>query len=349
MLRHICAKCGTRVYFQNKKCLVCGSDLGFYPATMAMEALEPAPAGSGLYRRISARGAPPLRYCGNESHGVCNWLTESGDGNGLCAACDLNRVIPNLAEPDSLAKWSEFERAKKRLVYNLLRLGLPLEYGNGSGDGNRLAFDFAREIVTGHLDGVISVDMAEADAVERTRQREQFAEPYRSLLGHLRHESGHFYWDFLIDKAGRNEDFRRLFGDERQDYHVAMERHYASGPPADWPQRFVSAYASMHPWEDWAETWAHYLHMVETLETAEAEGMEPRAAGFTMGSIWPFKRYDVYREESFGSIIERWVPLTIAMNSLSRSMGHDDFYPFVVPTPAYGKLAFIHRIIRERQ
>lgn len=347
MQRYSCSKCGTRVFFENRACLACGSSVGFSTDRMAVEAVEPANDTGTLYRRLAAPASGLVRYCDNDKHGVCNWLTAAGDGNGLCAACDLNRVIPNLAEPDSLSKWADFEQAKKRLVYGLMRFGLPLDTGKVS--TGRLTFDFARDVVTGHLDGVISVDMAEADAVERARQRQQFSEPYRSLLGHLRHESGHFYWTVLVDEGRRHDEFRRIFGDERADYQAAKSRHYDAGPPADWTERFVSAYASMHPWEDWAETWAHYLHMVETLETAEAEGMEPRAAGFSLGAIWPFKRYDVYREESFSSLMDRWVPLTIAMNSINRSMGHEDFYPFVIPAAAYGKLAFIHQLIRERQ
>lgn len=343
MRKFQCPKCEARVYFDNGLCLNCGSPIAFDPATLAMAALQPAAETPGSYRRVGAGDVSLVKYCANAAHAACNWLTAQGDGNGLCEACDLNRMIPNLSEAGSARKWSDFERAKKRLVYGLKRFGLPTDTGGGMG---RLTFDFARDVVTGHLDGVITVDMAEADAVERTRQREQFAEPYRSLLGHLRHESGHFYWELLVEAGGRLEQFRALFGDERQNYQDALDRHYAAGPPGDWPQRFVSAYASMHPWEDWAETWAHYLHIVDALDTAEAEGMEPRAAGFAFGSVWPFKPYDVYRDESFAALMERWVPLSIAMNTVSRSMGHDDFYPFVIPAPAHDKLGFVHDSIR---
>lgn len=349
MQKFACSKCGNRIYFENQACLTCGSSVGFSSLDLAMVSVQPAGGsaadGAPLYRRLDVRGARPMRYCANSVHGVCNWLTASDDGNGLCVACDLNRVIPNLAEPGSIDKWAEFERAKKRLIYGLMRLGLPTDTGASNG---RLIFDFARDVVTGHLDGVITIDMAEADAVERTKQRERLAEPYRSLLGHLRHEAGHFYSNVLVEGGGHTEEFRRLFGNETQSYQDALNRHYANGAPADWAQRFVSAYASMHPWEDWAETWAHYLHIVDTLDTAEAEGMEPRAAGFTIGSIWSFKKYDIYREESFASLLDRWLPLSIAMNALSRSMGHEDFYPFVIPGPAYDKLEFIHRMIRNR-
>ena len=90
------------------------------------------------------------------------------------------------------------------------------------------------------------------------------------MLGHLRHEIGHYYQPLLVTDWER---CRELFGDDREDYGAAMERHYASGPPADWPERFVSAYATMHPWEDWAETFAHYLHIRDVLQTAVAYGV----------------------------------------------------------------------------
>lgn len=342
-----CTNCSSKVYFENVLCLRCQHPLGFHVRSQRVIAL--APAGGGLYRRVDAgktsSSAEKLAYCTNRVHGVCNWLAPSGDANGLCIACDLNRTIPNLREFGSLAAWRDLERAKKRLVYSLLRFGLPLDAGP-AGKG-RLAFDFVRDATTGHFDGLITIDITEADAVERERQRQQFDEPYRSLLGHLRHESGHFYWMVLVEAGGRLDAFRDLFGDERQDYQQAIARHHAEGAAPDWQARHVSAYASSHPWEDWAETWAHYLHMVDAVDTAESEGMEPRAAGLSWGALWPFRAYDIYREDSVYSLMERWIPLTLALNSMNRSMGHQDFYPFVIPAAAYDKLEFVHRLIRE--
>ena len=340
-----CTNCGNKVYFENTFCLKCNLPLGFQPEKLSMISLESAGPGTGLYRQAKGRDGGQVRYCSNQVHGVCNWLTSSHDKTGFCVACDLNRTIPNLSEQGSLAAWRHLERAKKRLVYSLLHFGLPLDAGmDGKG---KLTFDFARNTVTGHLDGVISVDIMEADAVERERQRQYFDEPYRSLLGHLRHESGHFYWMVLVEAGNRFDEFRTLFGDERRDYAAALANHQTNGPARDWQSRHVSAYASVHPWEDWAETWAHYLHMIDALDTAESEGMEPRSAGFSLGSIWPFKKYDVYREEAFAALMERWIPLTIAMNRISRSMGHADFYPFVIPAAAKDKLGFVHKVIRE--
>jgi hypothetical protein len=339
-----CSACNTTVYFENSTCLTCGSALGFDPASLNMVALQSVSPDGGLYRKIGRPNSDAVHYCANAQHSVCNWLSSVQDPSVTCVACDLNRTIPNLSEQGSLAAWAELERAKKRLVYSLLRFHLPLD-GGGTGAGP-LTFDFARDAMTGHLDGVVTVNVREADAVERERQRQIFDEPYRSLLGHLRHESGHYYWMLLVERGGQLDAFRALFNDERDDYSAALDRHYQYGAPFDWSARYVSAYASAHPWEDWAETWAHYLHMVDAVDTAEAIGMEPRAVGMVSGSTWPFSLTDAYRDGSFADLMARWIPLGLAMNTLSRSMGHNDFYPFVIPAAAYDKLAFVHRMVR---
>lgn len=343
MKNFACTACGNKVYFENARCLRCTSELGFSSAAMAIVALQPSDV-PGSYRVYGADGTQQVRFCANAIHGACNWVTPTDSGSALCIACALNRTIPNLSETGGLTAWQALERAKKRLVYDLLRLGLPLD-ASQTGHGT-LAFDFMRHARTGHLDGVITIDILEADDVERARQRQLFAEPYRSLLGHLRHESGHFYWRLLVEAGGRIDAFRALFGDERSDYAAALQNHHAGGLRGDWPDMFVSSYASAHPWEDWAETWAHYLHIVSVLDTAEAEGMEPRASGLLFGSAWPFRRSDVYQAVDFQSLMERWTPLSIALNSLSRCMGHDDFYPFVIPAQAFAKLNFVHDAVR---
>jgi len=338
-----CGACGNTVYFENVQCVHCGHVLGFHPARLEMAAL--APAGARLYREFAGDPAP-LAYCANVTHGVCNWLVPGGIGPGFCTACALNRTIPDLSYAANLRAWGDFERAKKRLVYSLLRFGLPLD-GAGAGKG-ALAFDFVNDALTGHLDGVITIAVAEADAVERERQRQAMAETYRSLLGHMRHEIGHYYWMLLIQGTEHISMFRQLFGDERADYRAALDRHRDRGPPADWSLRHVSAYASAHPWEDWAETWAHYLHMVDALDTAAAHSFEPRAAGGVGGGAWIIGAGDVYRTESFEALMARWIPLTLALNDINRSMGHNDFYPFVIPEVAATKLNFVHRVVRER-
>lgn len=343
MKRFVCSNCKQRVHFESATCLACGHSLGFDPYAMQMAALRDVAPQSGLFQKVNL-DSKTVRFCGNAQHGACNWLVPEADSGPLCRACSLNRTIPNLGEAGSLEKWQLIERAKKRLVYSLLRLDLPFD---GRENANPLTFDFIARAMTGHLDGVVTIDLLEADPVEQERRRAFFSEPYRSLLGHLRHETGHYFWMLLIANGTDLEGFRALFGDERADYDEAIQIHHANGAPADWAQNFVSAYASAHPWEDWAETWAHYLHMVDAVETGEAEGMEPRAAGIPFGALWPFKSYDIYRDETFDALMERWLPLTLALNSLARSMGHRDFYPFVISPAAREKLAFVHRVVRK--
>lgn len=324
-----CTHCRHDVYFENVRCENCGHALGFSPDAMIMVALEPS------------SGSVP-RYCANVASGVCNWIVADDDPEPLCRACRHNRLIPNLAEGGNIAAWGAFERAKKRLFYGLLRFGLPL-------DGARLGkpplvFDFVAGATTGHKLGVITVAVAEADPVERERQRVELRERYRSLLGHLRHEIGHYYWMLLIDGTARLDAFRDMFGDERQDYAAALDSHHRGGPPGDWPSRYISAYASVHPWEDWAETWAHYMHLIDALETAGAQDIEPRRnAEWRM--VNPAGSDDVYRCDQFEPLMKRWVPLSLALNSLNRSMGHGDFYPFVIPLPAVAKLEFVHNVV----
>jgi hypothetical protein len=343
MKNFTCPRCRNKVHFESTRCIRCQQTLGFWSNTLSIAAAS-VPTVTGTGSAPGGNRPDGMRYCTNATHGVCNWLTTPDDATGFCVACDLNRTIPNLSEAENLAAWRDLERAKKRLVYSLLRAGLPLD----SPVKGRLTFDFARHAVTGHLDGVITIDVTEADAVERERQRQFFGEPYRTLLGHLRHESGHYYWMTLIEAAGLLQSFRDVFGDERQDYQAALTNHHAGMAPPEWQAQHVSTYASSHPWEDWAETWAHYLHMIDALDTAEAEGMEPRATGLGLGAIWPFRSYDIYRQGTFDQLIERWIPLTIATNSLSRSMGRDDFYPFVISSVVRQKLAFVHRVIRKQ-
>ena len=322
-----CGACGNTVYFENVKCLRCGHALGFSSDKLEIRALTEIEGG--LYSEYRKGPASLVRYCANAESGVCNWLVHDGSPSPFCTACALNRTIPDLSDPANLLAWGEFERAKKRLIYSLLGLGLPLD---GAAVGKApLNFDFISDALTGHLDGVITIAVGEADSVERERQRKAMAETYRSLLGHLRHESGHYYWMLLIEGTGNIGSFRQLFGDERESYGAALERHHAQGPPDDWTQRHVSAYASAHPWEDWAETWAHYLHMIDALDTAAGHRIEPQSGQFRV---------------SFEALIKRWVPLTLALNDINRSMGHADFYPFVIPAMAVAKLDFVHRVIR---
>lgn len=339
-----CQGCGQPLYFENTRCESCGRALGFLPARETMTALEPRDNGA-----FEALADPQSRHrlCANAGHGGCNWLVDDG-GDAFCVACRHNRTIPDLSRPNNLAHWRKIEVAKHRLVYSLLRLRLPLAARSDDPDG--LAFDFLSDddsptpVMTGHASGLITINLAEADDAERERRRGLMREPYRTLLGHFRHEIAHYYWDRLVDNSDSLEGFREMFGDERPDYGDALQRHYDSGPPADWPERFVTAYASAHPWEDFAETWAHYFHMVDTLETAGAFGLRVTpniAAGAELAARVEF---DPYRAP-LNRLVESWVPLTFAVNSINRSMGLQDLYPFVLTPAVIVKLNFVHERI----
>ncbi|MFP8966616.1 putative zinc-binding metallopeptidase [Pokkaliibacter sp. CJK22405] len=343
-----CQCCGQRLYFENTHCEQCGATLGFIPSRSRLVALAPAEM-AGSFHVVDEPQGVAWRFCSNHQQGVCNWLVPESQAEEFCPACALNRTIPDLSVPAHHERWKAIEMAKHRLVYGLIRLGLPLE---SSLEDHALEFDFLAPdaeapVMTGHANGLITLNIEEADSASREQMRQQMAEPYRTLLGHLRHEIGHFYWDELLQTEERRDAFRALFGDEREDYGQALNRHYENGTPAGWENTWISAYASAHPWEDWAETWAHYLHMIDTLETAHVFGVsvEPQVADEDESET--DIRLDPYRTPEFDELFEDWLPLTFAVNSLNRSMGQPDLYPFVVAPKVLEKLRFIHDLIRE--
>jgi hypothetical protein len=293
-----CPTCEQPVFFENTECLNCGTKLGFeWPR-----------------REIVKAGT----YCANASRARCNWLVENaGD---LCASCSRTRTRP--ADGDAEQEFRTAEAAKRRLLFELGELNLPTE---------DIVFDFlssaAQPVTTGHANGVITLDLAESDDAHRERMREEMGEPYRTVLGHLRHEIGHYYWPILADTDEKVARARELFGDDREDYQAALERHYEQGPPAGWQQRHVSAYATMHPMEDWAETFAHYLHIRDTLQTAAEYGLTTR------------------EPETMQQRFAAWVPLSRALNAVNRSMGRDDLYPFVLAPPVMDKLALVDELV----
>jgi hypothetical protein len=318
--------------------------LGFLPAGLTLSALTVA----GGVMTAMVDGAN-WKACGNARPALCNWLIPAADDHAFCTACDLNRTIPDLGISGNPERWQRLEAAKRRLIYALLRLGLPLR-SRKEGQDRSLAFDFladARDapVMTGHDDGLITINIAEADSAERERRRVELGEPYRTLLGHLRHEVGHYYWDLLVRDAGKVEAARAVFGDEGEDYQAALERHYREGPPLDWQQRHVSAYAAAHPWEDFAETWTHYLHMVDALDTAASFGLAIDPVASPDRALNAEIEFDPYRVRDADRLVSAWLPLTVAVNSLNRSMGQPDLYPFALTPPTVEKLRFIHGLV----
>jgi hypothetical protein len=315
-----CSTCGQLVFFENTACLRCGSQLGFDAGRRELVALSAGDA-----------------RCANREVADCNWLVDA-EGE-LCASCRLTRTRPADDDPEGIEQFAVAEAAKRWLLFELGELGLAVESWREREGG--LAFELLSSerapVTTGHADGVITLDVAESDDAHREALREQLREPYRTVLGHFRHEVGHYYWPLLVPEGPVRERGRALFGDEREDYGAALERHYASGAPADWGERYVSAYATMHPWEDWAETFAHYLHIWDTLQTAGAYGVTVRGEAMAP-------------DGDFRALLDDWLPLTYALNALSRSMGRDDLYPFVLAAPVVDKLAFVHeRVMAARR
>lgn len=346
-----CQHCGQLLYFENTHCERCGNALGYLSEEKTLTVIHPENENQW---RSEVDPDRLYRYCENFTHNACNWLVPADSETSLCRACQLNHTIPNLDDPAHLQQWQRLETAKHRLVYTLLRLGLPL-ISKLEDEQRGMAFDFladpdpsfreSEKVITGHCHGLISINIAEADDVERERQRQTMAEPYRTLLGHFRHESGHHYWEQLVNNNDWLAKFRERFGDERQDYSQALDQHYDGATPDDWSEYFVSTYASSHPWEDWAETWAHYLHIVDTLETAYAHGLRLRPRAGDDETLTAQADFDPYLQPDFDALIEAWLPVSIAVNSLNRSMGQPDLYPFVLSDTVMDKLRFMHRFI----
>jgi hypothetical protein len=342
-----CGVCGQLVFFENSACLRCGTRLGLRWSDREL---------------VTKPGQPP---CANSNAIGCNALADTP--GAFCFACTLTRTRPDDADglgrhavrvsvqakqnaPDDadghgLSQWAEAERAKRRLIFELGELGLPLPTRAEQPDGG-LAFDLlssaVEPVMTGHANGVITLDLAESDDDQRERRRVQMGEPYRTLLGHLRHEIGHFYFPLLTTNDEALATARRLFGDERENYQQALDRHYAAGPPDGWAREHVSAYATMHPSEDWAETFAHVLHVRDTLQTAAAYGV--RVDG-------PAGRPDLHAAPvdtgagGLRAMLDDWLGLTYALNAVNRSLGFDDLYPFVLSPPVIDKLAFVDGLI----
>ena len=326
-----CAQCNNTVHFENESCLVCNSQLGYLSRRFEMAAY---------------RNGPPQGYiaCANAEQIGCNWLVEDGNGNSLCYACRLTVAVPNLDSPSNKQHWRRLEAAKRYFLFGVMRLGLPVisrkedpQYGLAF----RLLAEWpgapGRAVMTGHKNGMITIDAAEASNSEREARRDALDEPLRTLVGHYRHESGHYYWNLLVNKGDRKEESRRIFGDERRDYGEALKAYYANGPRADWQSDHISAYASSHPWEDFAESWAHYLHITDSLETAISYGIAVEGAQMT-----------AMADQSFDDMIKAWIPLTVSVNALNRAMGQPDLYPFVLTQTVIGKLRFINELVRAR-
>lgn len=333
MIRFYCP-CGAEIFFDSRICEACKSPLAFNPRTLKFDRIEKTNKHSNH---------PPngSRLCQNGvDYSVCNWLADYNAPQGLCFGCQFNRTIPNLARPTNVKLWAIIEANKKRLLFSLIRLGLPLANGWQLPDRG-LLFDFLEDtrsiptaepsfVTTGFLAGVITLNVLEADPASRLAQQEAANEVYRTVLGHLRHESGHYVFSLFSEDDSLQKGFFRLFGDSARDYTAALQSFYANGPLANWHQHHITPYASAHPSEDWAETWGHYLHIQDTLETAASFGL-----------VDAYPEYLDFRQK-----IQSWRRLSVGFNELNRSMGLSDAYPFVINDNVAEKLGFADRVVK---
>lgn len=344
-----CDHCGHLLYFENTRCERCGRPLGYGWLTNNLLSLDGGP-GIWMAPRLGNRA---FVFCANAAHGACNWLVLYQPGaDPYCRACRHNGLVPDVTDPVGLRRWRVIERAKKRLIYSLLRLHLPLATRNED-PIHGLSFQFLSEdvapepVMTGHNSGVITIALKEADDAAREHRRTQFNEPYRTLLGHFRHEIGHYYWNVLIDNRPALTEFRALFGHEAADYGTALQTYYTNGAPPDWQNNFISAYATAHPWEDFAETFAHYLHLIDTMEMASSFGINLRPQVDEQGELSGAIDFDPYASVDINELMVDWVPLASLINNLNRAVGQHDAYPFVLTPVVLEKLGFIARIVHE--
>ena len=346
-----CPCCSQLLYFENTRCENCGHRLGYIPGADILTALDEEDPAVGTWRSLAHDGGL-YRFCDNAAYDACNWLIEADSPDRLCTACRHNHTIPNITDRKAKLAWQKIEYAKHRLFYTLLQLKLPTPAKGEAPEP--LVFDFladtpnadgSAKVLTGHDNGLITIALAEADDLEREKRRTNMGEPYRTLLGHFRHEVGHYYWDMLVRDGGKLAECRAVFGDDTQDYEQALKEHYEKGVPADWQQHYISGYATTHAWEDFAESWAHYLHIVDTLEMSRSFGVSIKPRSDESGQFAVDTDVDVYGTGDFHRLADTWIPLGFALNSVNRCLGQSDLYPFVLSPAVIDKLGFIHRLV----
>jgi len=336
MYAFACSGCGSSVRFEDLACGQCGDALGYRPDRLDVVSESAADRPFDGWHR-----------CAEVSWG-CNWLVHDDNEYAGCEACRLNRKVPPRSDTIAWEQLAEAAKAKRRLVHQLKDRRLPIVSYHERPDGG-LAFDLLSSqsgdgpVMIGHANGVISIDLAESSDQHRESVRVWLDESYRTMLGHFRHEIGHYYWQVLVPGTKWEEPFRELFGDERESYSEALQRHYARDPGRPLDPEFISPYASSHPWEDFAEVWAHYLHITDTLRTARSNGLLTQR---TVGGSAVRAQIDVAPEQ-VGEVLQLWARFAWVFNELNRAMGKGDAYPFVIAEPVAQKLRFVHELVRD--
>lgn len=353
-----CPNCRRLNHFEVRVCPGCQATLCYDPQIDSFRFL----ADEATVWRDGQGDVDDVVVCANNNaYQICNWLVSAGDTHVLCRACRHNRMIPDLSAPSVPMRWAKIEAAKRRMFHTLIQLGLPLETkadeaAGRSGGRQGLAFDFlydpiaeqagVPQVRTGHIGGLITLNLIEADDAARERIRHAMKEPYRTLLGHMRHEVGHHYWFRLVEHdSAECEDFRHIFGDERVNYQQSLHTHYGYTGGKVWTDEYVSFYATSHPWEDFAETFAHYLHIVDVL--AAARGFDVSLQTSPLGGDIPVVmavECDPYRAD-IQTLVQAMGPLSFAMNTINRSMGLPDLYPFHLSDAIVSKLDYVRKLI----
>lgn len=327
-----CDHCQAPVFFENIRCLACGSILGITPGSYEVHSVREDKKGN-----LTGSDGSLYRFCRNSiDYSCCNQLVPAGEPGDYCRSCQYTEITPDLRFDVNRELWFKLECAKRRLLYSLVGLRIaPPTKGQQPRTGLSFRFlvDNGQGIMTGHENGIITITLAEADDPTRETRRLQMGEDYRTLLGHFRHEVGHYYWDRFIAEGNRLGSFRERFGDERADYQQALSKHYARSPGQAWEMNFISNYASSHPWEDWAETFAHFLHMRDLLETSRAVGL--------------LRERDPGKIQDFSETMEEWLATSFRLNQLGRSIGSGDLYPFILTPTVIAKMAYINMVITE--
>lgn len=340
-MRTYACVCGNTLFFDNSLCQSCGREVGWCQNCETISAQELQGGTDWVCTTCNTTNHKCENYA---DWAVCNRMVPAFEDESLCDACRFNDTVPDMSVPGNQEKWARLEAAKRRLFYALDRLGLP--YGaRDDGIDPPLSFAFmgdpvdqgpwrrmddAEHVYTGHSNGLITINIKEADDAAREAARVDMNEAHRTLIGHFRHEVGHYYWDLLVkNDPVKSAAFKDTFGDpENPDYATALDRHYQEGPPEDWRETHISAYATMHPWEDWAESFSFYLDMRAVLDTAEQLGLlAPRADA---------------EQENVDLMLARYAQLGLILNELNREMGLLDFMPQVITLPVADKLKAVH-------
>ncbi|KAA5539180.1 hypothetical protein FYK55_24995 [Roseiconus nitratireducens] len=329
-MRNFDCRCGAALFFHSEQCVRCKSATAMCANCRQVAAVDDLNDGTVQCSNCGTH----MRFCGNRvQNAICNGGVRAESADALCRYCSLNQIVPDLSMPGNREKWLSIERAKHRVLYDVDRIGFPII--TDAGDGRAiLRFEFksstAEPVTTGHTSGLITMNIAEADSVQREQTRVQFGEPQRTLVGHFRHELGHYFWDVCVNPS-RLDEYRQLFGDERNpDYVTAQQQYYSGGPPDDWWTTYVSEYATMHSWEDFAETFNAYLDMIAIVGTS-AHFHRLRVDADVDGG-------------DFQQLLTAYQDIGIVANELNRDMGMLDLVPEVFTPPVVQKMRFVHSL-----